>query len=46
VREDGELCAMREDLVGHFSAKEGRHKVRDEAERFVRIREQEKGRPI
>ena len=46
VREDGELCVMREDFVGHFSAKEGRHKVRDEAERFVRTREQEKGRPI
>ena len=47
VREgDGTLCVMRDDFVGHFSVKEGRHKIRDEAERFVRAKELEKGNPI
>jgi hypothetical protein len=46
VREDGELCAMRDDFVGHFSVKKGRHKIREAAERFVRAKEQEKGNMI
>jgi hypothetical protein len=46
VQEDGELCAMREDFVGHFSVKKGRHKIREAAERFVRAKEQEKGNLI
>lgn len=46
VREDGELCTTREDFVGHFSMKEGRHKIREAAERFVRAKEQEKGNLI
>ena len=46
VRESGELCAMREDFVGHFPAKAKRHKIRDAAEAFVRAKEQEKGNLI
>lgn len=46
LRENGELCAARDDFVGHFSVKQGRHKIRDAAEGFVRLKEQEKGNPI
>ena len=46
VQENGELCVMRDDFVGHFSVKEGRHKIREAAERFVRAKEQEKGNLI
>ena len=46
VQENGELCVMRDDFVGHFSVKEGRHKIRDAAEGLVRAREHEKGNQI
>ncbi len=46
VRGNGELCVMRDDFVGHFSVKQGRHKIRDAAEGFVRSKEQEKGNPL
>lgn len=46
VRGNGELCATRDDFVGHFSIKQGRHKIRDAAEGFVRAKEQEKGNPL
>ena len=46
IRENGELSAMRDDFVGHYSGKTLRHKIRDAAESFVRAREQEKGNQI
>jgi hypothetical protein len=46
IRENGELSAMRDDFVGHFSGKTRRHKIREAAESFVRAREQEKGNQI
>jgi hypothetical protein len=46
VRGNGELCATRNDFVGHFSIKQGWHKIRDAAEGFVRAKEQEKGNPL
>jgi hypothetical protein len=46
LRENGDLCAARDDFVGHFSVKQGRHKIRDAAEGFVRLKEQEKGNPL
>jgi len=45
VREDGELCMMRDDFVGHFSSK-NRWKIRAAAERFVRAGAQERGEII
>lgn len=45
VRENGELCAMRDDFVGHFSTK-NRWKIRAAAERFVRAGAQERGEMI
>ena len=45
VREGNELCVTRDDFVGHFSVKD-RHKIREEAERFVRARSQEAGEII
>ncbi len=45
VREDGELCVMRDDFVGHFSSK-NRWKIREAAERFVRAGAQERGEII
>ena len=45
VREDGELSALREDFVGHFSAR-NRWRIRESAERFVRARAQERGEVI
>lgn len=46
VRENGELCTTHDDFVGHFSSKQGRHKIREAAERFVRTKDQEKGNVI
>lgn len=46
IRENGELCVTRDDFVGHFSAKKGQHKIREEAERFVRTRAHEEGELI
>ncbi len=46
VRENGELCAMRDDFVGHFSVKTRRHRIQDAAESFVRAQEMEKGNMI
>ena len=37
---DGELCAMRDDFVGHFSVKQPRHKIQEAAGRFARAREE------
>ena len=34
--EDGELCAMRDDFVGHFSVKQPRYKIQEAAGRFAR----------
>ena len=45
IREDNELCVMREDFVGHFSVK-NRHRIREAAEKFVRARAQERGEII
>ncbi len=42
---DGELCAMRDDFVGHFSVKQPRYKIQEAVGRFVRDREQEKEGP-
>ena len=41
IGQDGELCAMRDDFVGHFSVKEPRYKIQEAAGRFARAREQE-----
>ena len=41
LRENGELCAMRDDFVGYFSLKDPLHKVREAFGRFSRAREQE-----
>jgi hypothetical protein len=46
IREDNELCVMRDDFVGHFSIKKGRHKIREAAEKFVRAGAQERGEII
>lgn len=40
VGEGGELCATREDFVGHFSVKEPRYKIQEAVGRFARAREQ------
>jgi len=45
IREDNELCVMRNDFVGHFSVK-NRHKIREAAEKFVRAKAQERGEII
>ena len=45
IREDNELCVMRDDFVGHFSVK-NRHKIREAADKFVRARAQERGEMI
>jgi hypothetical protein len=41
IGQDGKLCAMRDDFVGHFSVKEPRYKIQEAAGRFARAREQE-----
>ncbi len=41
IGENGELCAMREDFVGHFSVKVPRYKIQEAAGRFARAKEQE-----
>ena len=41
IGQDGTLCAMRDDFVGHFSVKEPRYKIQEAAGRFARAREQE-----
>ena len=46
LRENNELCVMRDDFVGHFSAKKGRHKIREAADQFVRAKAQERGEMI
>ncbi len=46
VRQDDGLCVLRDDFVGHFSVKEGRRKIREAAERFVRAKAQERGELI
>jgi hypothetical protein len=46
VRQGDELCVMRDDFVGHFSVKESRHKIWEAAERFVRVKAQERGEQI
>ena len=46
IRENGELCVLRDDFVGHFSGKTRRHTIRDAAEGFVRAKEMEKGNPL
>jgi hypothetical protein len=38
---DGELCAMRDDFVGHFSVKQPRYKIQEAAGRFARAREEQ-----
>ena len=40
IGEGGELCATREDFVGHFSVREPRYKIQEAVGRFVRAREQ------
>ena len=45
VREDGELSVLRDDFVGHFSAR-NRWRIRESAESFVRARAQERGELI
>jgi hypothetical protein len=45
IREDNELCVMRDDFVGHFSVK-NRHRIREAAEKFLRARAQERGEMI
>ena len=41
LREDHELCAMRDDFVGHFSVKVPRYKIQEAVGRFARAKEQE-----
>lgn len=41
IGENGELCAMREDFVGHYSVKVPRYKIQEAAGRFARAKEQE-----
>lgn len=41
LREGNELCAMRDDFVGHFSVKTPRYKIQEAVGRFARAREQE-----
>lgn len=41
VGENGELYAMREGFVGHFSVKEPRYKIQEAAGRFARANEQQ-----
>ncbi len=44
---DGELCAMRDDFVGHFSVKQPRYKIQEATGRFARAREeQERDRSV
>jgi hypothetical protein len=45
IRENGELCVMRDDFVGHFSVKNW-HRIREAAEKFVRAKAQERGEMI
>ncbi len=41
IGEDGGLCAMRDDFVGHFSVKQPRYKIQEAAGRFARAREEQ-----
>jgi hypothetical protein len=40
LHEDGGLCVMREDFVGHYSVKVPRYKIQEAVGRFARAREQ------
>ncbi len=46
IGEDGELCALREDFVGHFSVKEKPIKIREKAMSFVRTKKQKGGEQL
>jgi len=41
VGEDGGLCVMRDDFVGHYSVKVPRYKIQEAAGRFARAREEQ-----
>jgi hypothetical protein len=43
IGEDGELCVLRDDFVGHFSVKAKPIKIREEAMSFVRTKKQKRG---
>jgi hypothetical protein len=46
IGEDGELCVLRDDFVGHFSVKESPIKIREEAMRFVRTKKHKRGEQL
>jgi len=46
IGEDGELCVLRDDFVGHFSVKKSPIKIREEAMSFVRTKKQKRGEQL